>query len=117
MKEIIKYIPDISWESPAGFDLGIEQIVIKNTLDEVNKTGVRTRIVRFGTGSKTSKKFIHDYHEEVYLISGDQVLLDESTLKPESKYEKGAYFIREAGTYHGPFSSENGCILFEIHYY
>jgi hypothetical protein len=72
-------IPSETWESPDGFDIGIEQILIENTLNEQDKTGIRTRFVRFNPGEKTKVVFLHDYHEEVYIISGDQVLLDKET--------------------------------------
>ncbi len=116
MEEILSY-SNFNWESPPEFDEGIEQVVIKNTLDQNNKVGVRTRFVRFKAGAKTSIKFIHDYHEEVYLIEGDQILLDAEKLSPLKKFGTGEYFLRPAGTYHGPFTSEKGCLLLEIHYY
>jgi uncharacterized RmlC-like cupin family protein len=116
MEKILNYA-NFNWESPKGFDDGIEQFVVKNTLDEVNKSGVRTRFVRFEAGAKTSVKFLHDYHEEVYLVEGDQILLDAGNLEPKEQYKSGEYFMRPAGTYHGPFTSEKGCVLFEIHYY
>lgn len=110
-------IPNQNWDAPPIFDIGIEQIVIKDTLNTENKTGLRTRFVRFNSGATTKTVFIHDYHEEVYLVSGDQVLLDKDTFEMKKKYTAGEYFLRPAGTKHGPFSSENGCILLEIHYY
>ncbi len=116
MEQITRF-SEFDWNAPVSFDAGIEQVIIKNTLDEINKSGVRTRFVKFNAGAKTNVKFIHDYHEEVYLIDGDQILLDPETLASKIKYSKGDYFLRPAGTYHGPFSSESGCILFEIHYY
>ena len=115
--EKVLNIPDQNWESPPGFDAGIEQIVIEDTLNTDTKTGVRTRFVRFNAGAGTKTVFIHDYHEEVYLVSGDQILLDKDSLLNKQKYTTGAYFLRPAVTNHGPFCSENGCILLEIHYY
>lgn len=105
------------WERPTGFDEGIEQAVVENTLDQVKRKGLRTRFVRFAPGAKTTVPFVHDYHEEVFLLSGDQCLLDKQTLEQLALYTKGSYFVRPAGTYHGPFSSNEGCILMEIHYY
>ncbi|NRB42195.1 MAG: cupin [Pseudomonadales bacterium] len=107
----------MKWESPSSFDAGIKQVILEDTLDEVKKRGVRTRFVQFSAGAKTEVKFIHDYHEEVYLVKGDQLLLCENSLEPIKKYNEGEYFTRKAGTYHGPFSSESGCLLLEIHYY
>lgn len=115
--EKILNIPSQNWASPPSFDSGIEQIIIKDTLDFENKTGVRTRFVRFNSGAATKDVFLHDYHEEVYLVSGDQILLDKDTLAEKHKYTEGEYFLRPAGTKHGPFSSESGCVLLEVHYY
>lgn len=116
MEKILRY-SNFDWNSPKGFDKGINQFITKDTLDETKKVGVRTRFVRFVAGAKTRVKFVHDYHEEVYLVEGDQILLDENSLEPIEKYTSGDYFLRKSGTYHGPFSSENGCLLFEVHYY
>ncbi|WP_424202972.1 cupin [Acinetobacter venetianus] len=115
--ERILHIPTQNWEAPPIFDKGIEQIVIEDSLDIEKKTGIRTRFVRFNSGAATKTVFVHDYHEEVYLVSGDQILLDKNTLEMKKNYTAGEYFLRPAGTEHGPFSSETGCILLEIHYY
>ncbi|AZF12329.1 MULTISPECIES: DUF4437 domain-containing protein [unclassified Pseudomonas] len=95
---------------------GITLTVFKDTLDPINKTGIRTRLVRFHPGGGTREIYTHDYHEEVYLIEGDQT---ESASKdrPEKTYRDGGYFFRAAHTEHGPFHSEDGCLLFEVHYY
>ncbi len=116
MEKIID-VPSQDWLAPEGFDPGIEQVIVNNTLDEVNKAGIRTRFVRFSPGARTTKKFIHDYHEEVFLVEGDQILLDDSNLQQLEQYHQGKFFTRPAGTFHGPFSSEKGCVLLEVHYY
>ncbi|KQW27271.1 DUF4437 domain-containing protein [Pseudomonas brassicacearum] len=90
--------------------------VFKDTLDPVTKTGVRTRLVRFHPGGGTREIYTHDYHEEVYLIEGDQTELA-SKDRPEKTYRDGSYFFRAAHTEHGPFNSKDGCLLFEVHYY
>ena len=33
------------------------------------------------------------------------------------QFTGSTYACRPPGVYHGPFKSENGCILFELHYY
>lgn len=115
--EHLKTIRPEDWEHPASFDDGIDQIVLKNSLDEQAKTGTRTRLVRFGPGARTRVPFIHDYHEEVYLLEGDQVLLNKDDLSPLVCHLQGTYFERPAGTWHGPFTSVSGCLLLELHYY
>jgi hypothetical protein len=115
--EILKKIQLANWEHPDGFALGIDQIVLANTLDESSKCGIRTRLVRFKKGTMTEVPFIHDYHEEVLLLEGDQILLDADNLSSIEHHHAKTYFKRPAGTLHGPFRSDNGCLLFEIHYY
>ncbi|MRV75669.1 cupin [Duganella sp. FT92W] len=115
--EIIHRIEQAEWHRPAGFDPGIDQFIVADTLDQERKTGMRTRFVRFAPGAATKVPFIHDYDEEVYLVEGDQNLLDKNLLQEIKQYQQGAYFVRPAGTYHGPFSSTDGCLLLEIHSY
>ena len=116
METVIR--PDLmEYRQPKGFDAGISQVILFDILDETKKTGSRTRIVKFSPGARTSIPFIHDYEEEVLLLEGDQQLLSKETLEPLERFEEGTYFHRPAGTYHGPFSSENGCYLLEVHYY
>ncbi len=109
-------IADGDWTHPAQFDEGIDQIVLSNSLDEQAKTGSRTRLVRFAPGARTTVPFIHDYHEEVYLLEGDQVQAA-AEARPQAGYPAHTYFKRPAGTWHGPFHSETGCLLLEVHYY
>lgn len=116
MKQTLQ-VGDLQWSHPTGFDDGIDQMVIVDTLDEKAKRGTRTRWVRFGPRAKTAVPFLHDYHEEVFLVSGAQSVLDEKTATVREFYSAGAYFVRPAGTRHGPFSSEDGCVLLEFHYY
>lgn len=94
----------------------ISLTIFKDTLNPVTKTGVRTRLVRFHPGGGTREIYTHDYHEEVYLIEGDQTELA-SQGREQKTYRDGSYFFRAAHTEHGPFASDGGCLLFEVHYY
>src|SRR3989337_3106372 len=58
------------WEVPAGYPTGIQQKILSGALDEVNKRGSRTRLLRFAPGVVTSDPFVHEYWEEGYQISG-----------------------------------------------
>ena len=115
--ERLKTIRPEDWEHPPGFDPGIDQIVLSDTLDQNGKKGTRTRLVRFRAGANTQEPFIHDYDEEVYLLEGDQILLHKDDRRPLARHEQGTYFERPRGTWHGPFTSEGGCLLLELHYY
>ena len=66
------------WHSPPGYPQGIEQKILAGRLDENRKAGNRTRLLRFRPGAYTTAPFVHDYWEEVYLISGDLTVGDAS---------------------------------------
>ncbi|MGY8992741.1 MAG: hypothetical protein ACKVK8_01145 [Rhodospirillales bacterium] len=105
------------WETPPGYPQGIEQKILAGSLDELGKRGSRTRLLRFQPGIFTTSPFVHEYWEEVYLVSGDLVVgNDEQGLGGES-FEPNTYACRPPGAYHGPFRSDTGCILLEIHYF
>ena len=61
------------WETPLGYPNGIEQKILSGALDEANKRGTRTRLLRFAPGVFTTKPFVHEYWEEVFLVSGDLI--------------------------------------------
>src|SRR6476661_3465223 len=49
------------WETPAGYPAGIQQKILSGGLDENNKRGTRSRLLRFAPGVYTTKPFVHDY--------------------------------------------------------
>jgi len=61
----------VGWETPPGYPSGIAQKILSGALDEKGKRGTRTRLLRFAPGEFTTAPFVHDYWEEVYLVSGD----------------------------------------------
>jgi hypothetical protein len=60
---------------------------------------------------------VHDYWEEVYLLSGDLTVGSDEYGKGGITYAPNTYARRPSGAYHGPFKSTNGCMLFELHYH
>jgi hypothetical protein len=70
--------------------------------------------LRFRPGARTTKPFVHDYWEEVYIISGDLTAGDGGK---EETFTANAYACRPPGIPHGPFRSQTGCLLLETHYY
>lgn len=105
------------WETPPGYPQGIEQKILAGALDEEGKSGTRTRLLRFQPGVFTTKPFVHDYWEEVYLVSGDLTVGNDDEGNGGEAFEPHTYACRPPGAYHGPFKSEGGCVLLEIHYY
>lgn len=105
------------WEVPHGYPDGIEQKILSGGLDEKARRGSRTRLLRFKPGVFTTAPFVHDYWEEVYLISGDLTVGNDAQGNGGTPFPPNTYACRPPGAAHGPFKSETGCVLFEIHYY
>jgi hypothetical protein len=105
------------WAVPPGYPKGIEQKILSGALDEQAKRGSRTRFLRFQPGVFTTKPFVHDYWEEVYLVSGDLIVGNDEQGRNGIRFEPNTYACRPPGVHHGPFKSETGCLLLEIHYY
>ena len=105
------------WHTPEGYPAGIEQKILAGALDEAAQSGNRTRLLRFQPGIYTTAPFVHDYWEEVYLVSGDLTVGNDATGAGGEPFSPNTYACRPPGAYHGPFKSEQGCLLLEIHYY
>lgn len=105
------------WHTPPGYPAEIQQKILAGALDETNKTGNRTRLLRFMPGVYTTEPFVHDYWEEVYLLSGDLIVGNDEKGEGGESFAPNTYACRPPGAYHGPFKSEHGCMLLEIHYY
>jgi hypothetical protein len=81
----------LGWRTPAGYPSGIEEKILAGALDEKAKTGNRTRLLRFEAGARTSLPFVHDYWEEVYLLSGDLIVGDDG--KATETYGPNTYAL------------------------
>ena len=105
------------WATPAGYPAGIEQKILAGGLDEAARRGSRTRLLRFAPGVFTTAPFVHEYWEEVYLIDGDLTVGNDAEGKGGEAFAPGTYACRPPGAAHGPFKSNRGCLLLEIHYF
>ena len=105
------------WHTPPGYPPGIEQKILAGRLDEAGKTGSRTRLLRFAPGAYTTVPFVHEYWEEVYLLSGVLIVGGCSVEESSLSFAPNTYACRPPGVYHGPFRSKTGCLLLELHYY
>ena len=108
---------DEGWHVPPGYPEGIEQKILAGSIDEENRRGSRTRLLRFAPGVFTTEPFIHDHWEEVYLIDGDLIVGNDAHGNGGESFAPNTYACRPPGAWHGPFKSESGCLLLEIHYY
>lgn len=98
------------WEVPAGYPSGIQQKVLAGALDEARRSGSRSRLLRFAPGAFTTVPFEHEYWEEVFLVSGT-LWVGGTVFRPWT------YACRPPHVPHGPFRSDEGCLLFESHYF
>lgn len=74
---------------------------------------VATRVLRFLPGTDTSPNGVqvHDFWEEVFIVDGS---ITDLTLG--ETFTAGMYACRPPGMPHGPWTSENGCLTFEVRY-
>lgn len=91
--------------------LGMEGMAEELTLSIDTESGEYTRLTRFLPGADT-KEFggkSHEYPEEIFIVSGR--LYDAAF---DQWLELGHYASRPPGELHGPFKTEEGCIVLEI---
>ena len=65
MKEGFHAVPGYPW--------GFSEKILAGSLDEKNKVGNRTRILKIEPGAFSTVPFVHEYWEEVFLVSGDLI--------------------------------------------
>ncbi|MEQ1527479.1 MAG: cupin domain-containing protein [Gallionella sp.] len=90
---------------------GLEGMVEELTLSIDSHTGEYTRLTRFLSGADTSAfgGKSHAYPEEIFIISGR--LYDHAF---GMWLEAGHYASRPPREVHGPFSTEEGCVVLEV---
>ncbi|MBT7957568.1 MAG: cupin, partial [Rhodospirillaceae bacterium] len=96
---------------------GMEQKVLTSDLDEAGKTGSRSRFLRIKPGVYSTEPFVHEHWEEVYLCEGDMIVGNDENGEGGEKFQAPTYACRPPGVFHGPFKSEGGCVMFELHYF
>jgi hypothetical protein len=109
-KEFYKIDTEGGWEKVPGYPEGITQKILSGSLDEKSGQGTRSRLLRFEPGAFTTMPFEHEYWEEVFQLTGDLIVGGE-TFGPMT------YACRPPHVKHGPFKSQTGCILFEVHFF
>ena len=60
-----------SWRVVQDTNGMIEEQILADNLNSLNKTGSRTRIARWKPGALISTPVIHDFHEEVFIAQGE----------------------------------------------
>ena len=90
---------------------GLQGMAEELTLSIDHSTGEYTRLTRFLPGADTSAfgGKAHSYPEEVFVVSGR--LYDSAF---DLWLEAGHYASRPPGERHGPFKTDQGCVVLEV---
>jgi hypothetical protein len=115
-KELHAIDMQAGWKKSPGYPVNLQvwEKILAGSLDAANKRGSQTRLLRFAPGVYKTKPSVRDYWEEVYLVSGD---LTVGNNDGGTAFAPHTYACRPPGVYPGPFKSEGGCVLLQIHYY
>ena len=97
------------WKPVEGLERHAEEL----TLSRDPLSGDYTRLTRFAPGADTTAfgSKSHTYPEEIFVIEGS--LYDAAF---DRWLFKGDYASRPPGEVHGPFRTEEGCLVLEISY-
>lgn len=108
MRPLIEHLDTetLDWEPIEGV-VGLWQ----KTLSFDEETGDYSRLLKIAPAFRSDAVLVHDFCEEVLIVSGS--VYDHTSQK---LFKAGDYSHLPPGTKHGPFTSEEGCITFEIHF-
>ena len=115
--EFVKLDLDEGWVTPEGYPTCFTHRILTADIDENTKLGSRSRLMRLEAGAFTKAPFVHNHWEEVYLLEGDLIVGNDENGEGGEQFFAPTYACRPPGAVHGPFKSETGCTMFELHYY
>jgi hypothetical protein len=104
MKPALEFFPASSVEW-AEVSPGVHERVLARDGD------LLTRLLRWQPGFESAEPAVHEYVEEVYILSG---AMYDTTL--ERTFSAGDYACRPPGMIHGPWTSQDGCEMLEVRY-
>lgn len=78
-----------------------------------SEANVFSRLLRLAPQADTSASgpVVHDCWEEIYVLDGSMV-----DLALGERFDAGSYACRPPGVKHGPWLTEDGCIVLEVRY-
>lgn len=113
-REFLDALAEDGWEPVDGFD-GIETKVLSGRFDHAAAAGAVTRMSRWAPGTVSPEPSVHDWCEEVFIVSGTLTI---GTPENEEKVlTPGTYAVRPPHVPHGPFFTRDGCTMIEFLYY
>lgn len=113
-REFFNALEPDGWQPVEGYS-GVEQKILSGKFDHDAGSGAVTRLSRWAAGAAVGEAVTHDWCEEVFFISGSL-----SIGTPDNHTETlpaGTYAVRPAHIPHGPFFTEDGCLMIEFLYY
>jgi hypothetical protein len=115
-REFFDALAEEGWTPVAGY-LGVEEKILSGTLDHEARSGAVTRLARWQPGAAVDHVVMHDWCEEVFIVSGSLAIGTLAAKADAVMLEAGTYAVRPPGIVHGPFFSTAGCLLIEFMYY
>jgi ChrR Cupin-like domain len=106
--------PAIEFTDPSNYewhDIPGEPGMSQRVLAGNPATGNHTRMLRFAAGTVTGSTLNHEFWEEVWIVDG--AITD---LRLDKEFTAGMFACRPPGMPHGPWSSPDGCVTFEVRY-
>ena len=106
MKEYYDVDVYIPWTQVEDSAEGVMEKILS-----IDEEGNKTRLLKYPS-MQAGKICCHEFWEETFILQGS--LYDAEN---DVSYLPGYYACRPPGMKHGPFSSPNGCLMIEFHYY
>ena len=104
------------WTAVAGYS-GVEEKILSGRLDPAGRAGAVTRLARWQPGAAVDRPVSHDWCEEVFVVSGSLSIGTLAASGDAVRLPAGTYAVRPPHVVHGPFFSDEGCLLIEFMYY
>lgn len=104
------------WQPVAGYS-GVEEKILSGRLDHAARSGAVTRLARWQAGAAVDRPVAHDWCEEVFIVSGSLAIGTLAAKAEAVRLPAGTYAVRPPHVVHGPFFSDEGCLLIEFMYY
>lgn len=108
---------DVCWQAVPGYGGHIAELILADNLDPDHRTGSRTRLTRWQPGTVLPAPVCHDFHEEVFLVSGDLVVGCDAQGQGGERFDAYTFACRPPNAWHGPFASRTGCVMLEFQYF
>jgi hypothetical protein len=115
-REFFDALSEKSWSPVPGY-VGVAQNILSGALDQAARTGAMTRLSRWAPGALVAEPVVHDWCEEVFIISGSLLIGSPDEAESAKHLLAGTYACRPAHILHGPFFTQEGCLMIEFNYY